>query len=69
MLITFMKLTLYNTRKDEVDREQYIKELLDKYDIDELLDIFVSNYSLTNMEFCDRMIDYIERLRRDDYDR
>jgi hypothetical protein len=49
--------------------DDFLEELLLKYDLDELLDIFVSNYSLTPREFCSRFMDYIEKLQKDEVDR
>jgi hypothetical protein len=51
-----------------MNRDDYLEELLQKYELDELLDIFVSN-GLTPRDFCDRMMDYIEALQEDEVDR
>jgi hypothetical protein len=55
--------------EDVMHSEDFLEELLLKYDLDELLDIFISNYNLTPNEFCNRMSDYIDQLQEDEIDR
>lgn len=57
-----------NRRKRTMLEDDYIEELLQKYELDELLDIFVQR-GLTPREFCDRMIDYITQMGVDDVNR
>lgn len=52
-----------------MDSDDFIEELLLKYDPDELLDIFFSTYSLTTKEFCYRFSDYIQMVQQDEVDR
>jgi len=49
-----------------MNRDDYLEELLLKYDPDELLDIFFSTYNLTIKEFCDRFDDYIQKVQEDE---
>ena len=48
--------------------DDYIEELLQKYELDELLDIFVQR-GLTPREFCDRFIDEIQAMKGDEIER
>ena len=52
-----------------MNSDDFLEELLLKYELDELLDIFISNYSLTTKEFCSRFSDYIDQLQEDEIDR
>jgi hypothetical protein len=52
-----------------MNSEDFLEELLLKYDLDEMLDIFISNYNLTPKEFCNRFEDYISQLQEDEIDR
>ena len=47
---------------------EFLEELLSKYDLDELLDIFVG-MGLTPREFCDTFIHYIQRMKEDEIER
>jgi hypothetical protein len=49
--------------------DDFIEELLDKYDLDELLDIFISEYNLTPREFIDRFMDIVYQMQDDEIDR
>lgn len=51
-----------------MDRDDFLEELLQKYDLDELLDTFISN-GLTPRDFCDRFMDYIQDMHEDEIDR
>lgn len=47
---------------------EFLEELLDKYDLDQLLDIFIG-MGLTPREFCDRFVDYIHQMKEDEIER
>ena len=51
-----------------MDRDTFIEELLAKYDLDELLDIFIS-HGLTPRDFCDRFMDKISVMQEQELDR
>ena len=52
-----------------MQQNDYIEDLLQRYDPDELLDIFFSSYNLTVKEFCYRFEDFIEMVKQDEAER